>query len=132
MNTLPAEITSVKVHGNLSLVELKLEGTNFKSIVIETPATASYLKKGNTINVLFKETEVVIGKGNNRAISLRNLLVCTITNIEKGVLLCRLSLKFKAHSIVSIITTNAVEQLDLKEGEQITAMIKTNEIMLSE
>ena len=132
MNTLPAEIISVKVHGNLSLVELQLEGTNFKSIVIETPATASYLKKGNTINVLFKETEVIIGKGNNQAISLRNLLVCTITNIEKGVLLCRLSLMFKGHSIVSIITTNAVEQLDLKEGEQITAMIKTNEIMLLE
>lgn len=132
MNTLRAEITSVKVHGNLSLVELQLEGTTLKSIVIETPATASYLKKGNTINVLFKETEVIIGKGKGQPISLRNILDCTITNIEKGVLLSKLSLKFKEHSIASIITTNAVEHLDLKKGEQITAMIKTNEIMLSD
>jgi molybdate transport system regulatory protein len=34
-------------------------------------------------------------------------------------------------NITSIITSNAVEQLQIKVGSQVTAMIKTNEIMLS-
>jgi molybdopterin-binding protein len=34
--------------------------------------------------------------------------------------------------ISSIITTNAVKQLELKEGVAVTAMVKTNEILISE
>ena len=37
-----------------------------------------------------------------------------------------------AGKVVSVITTNAVNELQLKPGTQITAMIKTNEIMLTE
>ena len=103
-----------------------------KSIVIETPASCSYLAKGKSVNVLFKETEVVIGKGNNLAISLQNRLTCTIKHIEKGVLLTKLTLATQNTEIFSIITTDAVTQLDLKVGEQVVAMVKTNEVMLSE
>jgi molybdate transport system regulatory protein len=131
MNILNGKIISIKVSGNLSLVTIDVNDILLKAIVIETPQTASYLQTGNLINVIFKETEVVIGKGTEHWLSLQNKLPATIREIENGALLCRLTLDSKAGKIVAIVTLDAVLQLQLKAGESITAMIKTNEIMLS-
>ena len=62
MNSLKGVIEQVEVNGNLSLVNLKVGECNFKSIVIETPETAEYLRIGNTVDVLFKETEALLQK----------------------------------------------------------------------
>ncbi len=132
MNILTGKIASININGQLSLVRVKVDGTTLTSIVIDTPETASYLQIGNTINVIFKETEVIIGKGTGHQISLRNQLVGKIKSIESGELLSKLILDSTAGEVTSIITTNAVRQLQLKVGDQATAMIKTNEMMLSE
>jgi len=132
MNTLKGEIISIKVNGNLSLVTINVSDIIFKTIVIETPGTASYLKTGNKINVIFKETEVVIGKGLEHFVSLQNRLTGNIIGIENGALLSKLTIDTPVGNIVAIITLDAVVQLKLQLGEIITAMIKTNEIMLSE
>ncbi|HEY8661558.1 MAG TPA: TOBE domain-containing protein [Hanamia sp.] len=132
MNTLKGEIISIKVNGNLSLVTINVSDIIFKTIVIENPDTASYLKTGNKINVIFKETEVVIGKGLEHFVSLQNRLTGNIIEIENGALLSKLTIDTPVGNIVAIITLDAVVQLKLQVGEIITAMIKTNEIMLSE
>jgi len=101
------------------------------SIVIETPETAGYLKVGTPIKVMFKETEVIIGKI-SKDISLQNRIPVKVGHIKKGQLLSQLDLQFGNHTISSIITSNAVNQLQLAVGTDAIAMIKTNEIMLSE
>ncbi len=52
--------------------------------------------------------------------------------IESGQLLSRLALKTAVGLIFSVITTKAVNQLQLQVGSEITAMVKTNEVMLTE
>ena len=131
MNILRGKIISIKVNGTVSLVTIDVKGILIKTIVIETPQTASYLITGNSINAIFKETEVVIGKGLEHFVSLQNKLPATILEIENGVLLSKLILDTPAGKITAVITSDAVAQLRLQSGEQITAMIKTNEIMLS-
>ncbi|TSE11354.1 MULTISPECIES: TOBE domain-containing protein [Aquimarina] len=132
MNILKGKITAVKTNGNLSLVEIDVDNISFKTIVVETPDTASYLTKGNIVKVIFKETEVIIGKGVEHAVSMQNKIVGKILTIENGELLSKLTIDIGVGNIVSIITTNAVQELRLQVDEKITAMIKTNEIMLSE
>ncbi len=132
MNILKGKITAVKTNGNLSLVEIDVDNIPFKTIVVETPDTASYLTKGNIVKVIFKETEVIIGKGVEHAVSMQNKIVGKILTIENGELLSKLTIDIGVGKIVSIITTNAVQELRLQVDEKITAMIKTNEIMLSE
>lgn len=132
MNCLQGKVESLNVYNNLTLATIKVGDVLMKSIVIETPETCPYLVVGKPIMVLFKETEVVIGKGNNLEISLQNRFECTIKHIKKGVLLSKLTLSTQGTEIFSIITSNAVEQLELVVGHQVLAMIKTNEIMLSE
>ena len=111
---------------------MKVKEIRLSAIVIDTPETASYLKIGQSINVIFKETEVIIGKGVEHHISLQNKLEGTVQSIESGSLLSKLILDTIAGNVTSIITTNAVNQLQLEAGSKITAMVKTNEMMLSE
>ena len=131
MNTIKGKITSIDVNGSMSLVGINANDVPLKAIVIDTPESATYLKTGNAVKVIFKETEVIIGKGAEHRISLRNKFVGKIHEIEKGELLSKLIVNTAAGKITSIITTNAVQQLQLNIGDEVTAMIKTNEMMLS-
>ncbi|WP_348799990.1 TOBE domain-containing protein [Flavobacterium adhaerens] len=131
MNSLLGNITEINTDGSLSLVKIKVQNTVITSIVIDTPETSNYLKKGNNIKVLFKETEVILVKDFNGTISLQNKIDCRVHSFEKGKLLCKIVLSFDDHKITSVITRNAFDQLQIQENEAITAMIKTNEISLS-
>ncbi len=131
MNTLNGIISEITTEGSLSLVKIKVEDTLFTSIIIDTPETLSLLNVGNTVTVLFKETEVIISKTKAGSISLQNILPCTVQNIKKNKLLCQLTLTWKEYLIDSIITTTAFESMNLQQGSIVYAMIKTNEILLA-
>lgn len=132
MNSLPGTIVDIEVSGHLSLVTVEVHSkTRIKAIVVETPESADYLKKGKAINVLFKETEVVIGVGESFHISLQNQIPGTIKNIDKGTLLGKVVLETPMGEITSIISSNAIDQLKLKNNAPATALIKLNEIMLA-
>lgn len=132
MNLLRGTITEIKVHGNLSLVRVSVSNITLTSIVIETPETVAYLKIGKEVKVMFKETEVIIGTAQDPGISLQNQIPVAIKEVVPGVLLSELLLEFNGKMIRSVITSRAVEQLGLTAGDRVTAMVKTNEVMLAE
>ncbi|MEP7231566.1 MAG: TOBE domain-containing protein [Ginsengibacter sp.] len=132
MNIVTGVITSIKVSGNISLVTVTANNICFKTMVIETPGTAAWLKMDNKINVIFKETEVIIGKGLEHLVSLQNKVPGKIIEIQKGELMCKITVDTIVGNIVAIISLDAVMQLNLQPGETVTAMIKTNEIMISQ
>lgn len=131
MNKLTGHITNIKTYEGISLVRALVNATEFTSIVIDTPQTASYLQQGGEVQLIFKETELIIAKDLQPNISIQNRLPCRIASIKKGVLLCEITLIFGQNQIKSIITSKACEELQLKEQEEILALIKTNEISLS-
>ncbi len=130
MNILQGQISNIQINGSLALVTIKVNDIDFTAIVIETQETANYLEVGHTIHVVFKETEVVIAAGAIKNISLQNRISGTITHLKKGTLLSKITIATRIGNIVSMITTNAVDQLQIKIGSDVTAMIKTNEILL--
>jgi molybdate transport system regulatory protein len=132
MNILKGKISKLNVSGSLTLINILVNEIGVSAIVIDTPETAPYLKVANNITVIFKETEVIIGVGNTDGISMRNKFFGAISKIESKELLSKLTIKTAVGNVCSIITTNAVTQLGLKVGLEVTAMVKTNEIMLSE
>lgn len=133
MNSLRGNIYEIRQNGNLSLVTIKLSADLFlKTIIVETPQSASYLTIGHPINVLFKETEVVMGTNMEHQISLQNKIPAVIKDLEKGSLLSRVIVESSVGSIESIISTNALDSLKLTKGMKVMAMIKLNEIMLGE
>jgi len=132
MNKLKGIIISVEVCDSLSLVTVQCEDAFFSVIIIETPQTVDYLIKNKAINILFKETEVILASDETHKISIENVFPCKITDIKKGKLLSSIRLLYYENELTSIITSQSLEKLKLEPGMKITAMVKTNEIMLAQ
>ncbi|MFC2086105.1 molybdopterin-binding protein [Bacteroidota bacterium] len=130
MNKLHATITEIETADSISMVNLDVDGIKFCSIIIETPETASYLKTGNQVEIVFKETEVSIAKRDYSDISLSNKLPVKINRIIRGKILSELLMDFYNNRISSIIPTHFVDRQKLKIGDEVYAMIKSNEIMI--
>jgi len=64
-------------------------------------------------------------------ISARNRLAGTITSIKLGRVMAEVVLEVGENEIVSVVTRTSVEELGLAEGDQVTAIIKSTEVMLA-
>lgn len=130
MNKLKGKIMNIESSEHISIVDIEVEGDLFSSIIIETPETADYLRIGNEVFMLFKETEVSIGKALSGNLSLRNRLKSKIKTIEKGKVLTKITLDYKRKDIISIITTRSANNLDLKVGDEVQGLVKANEVII--
>jgi len=132
LNRLTAQIVDILSSGTLSQVTAECGGVLFSCVVLETPESTPFLQKGAIIDLLFKETEVSIAVDFDGKISLRNQIKMLISHIEAHPVLSILTLSHPEFSITSIITTGSVKRLDLYEGQEVTALIKANEISIME
>ncbi|WP_305983481.1 TOBE domain-containing protein [Roseivirga thermotolerans] len=131
MNSFKAKIIDIKTSGSFSLVSLEAIGLKLKSIVIDTPQTADYLQINQEVSVIFKELEVSVATTPNLPISLQNQIPGSIIALQKGELLARITLQTQVGPITSIITAISADELELTVGQEVFALIKTNELMLS-
>ncbi len=132
MNRLLGTITAIEFNEHLALVDVVAGQNTFTAILMETPLNAPYLKVGNTVAILFKETEVSLAKNLSGQISLRNIIRGTVRYIRRGDILCEVVLDRAGQTITSIITTRAVKRLELQEGDEVDALVKANEVSLME
>ena len=132
MNRLKGKIELIKSHDEMLLIELNVQHIKIIAIIIGRPNDYSYLETGNEITILFKENEVSISTNKTLDISIQNKLTCTVSSILKGKLLSQINLNFIDFTLTSIITTNSVQNLNLKPQDTVTALIKPNKIILSE
>jgi molybdate transport system regulatory protein len=132
VNSFKGHITYLETADALSLVSICTgSGLVFKTVLIDTPETAPYLSEGNEVQVLFKETEVIISTDENPAISLQNRIPCTVTAVERSQILSRIVLETPDGPLVSVISTAATESLGLAANSKVMALIKLNEITLA-
>ena len=94
MNRLKGKIELINSHDELLLIELNIQETKMKAIIIGKSHDYSYLEIGNEIAILFKETEVTISSDKTLNISIQNKLICTIDSIKKGTALKSSKFKF--------------------------------------
>lgn len=132
MNKLLGEITSITSSGNISLVEAKVDDVVLSAMIIGNTTNTHFLKIGNKVQLLFKESEVSIAKNFEGEISLRNRLIGQVLKIKNGIVFSEISFDFKGNRMVSLITTRSVERLGLEVGDEITGFVKSNEVILSE
>jgi len=87
---------------------------------------------GEDIYLIIKESEVMISTSAPCDISISNRIESTITNVKKGEILCEVELEFGRQKLVSIITIESAERLDLKVGNKAYALIKATEVYLED
>lgn len=132
MNRLPGIISAIESSEHLALVDVVAGPDTFTAMLMETPLNAPYLKIGNAVDVLFKETEVALAKNLSGQISLRNIIRARVRQIRRGDILCEVVLDYQEQTVTSIITTRAVKRLGLQEGDEVDALVKANEVSLME
>lgn len=132
MNRLRGIITAIESNEHLSLVDVAAGPNTFTAMLMETPLNAPYLKVGNPVAVLFKETEVSLAKNLSGQISLRNIVRAKVRHIRRGEILSEVLLDYQEQTVTSIITTRAVKRLELQEGDEVDALVKANEVSLME
>ncbi len=130
MNKLKGIITQIQSSGALLLVDADVEGQKFSALLIESNPRHVWLKEGNQVNLVFKETEVSLAKELTGRISLRNRMKCRVLAFDRGELLSTVKLQFNHYALVSAITTRSADMLELKEGDEIEALVKANEVSL--
>ena len=130
MNKLYGKIVFIESSGDMSIVDADVRGDTFSTIVLETPQSAPYLKIGEEVTLLFKETEVSIGKNLSGMMSLRNRISSRIKKLTSGGILTQVVLDYKGQEIVSIISSRSARGLNLKSGDDVEWLVKTNEISL--
>jgi len=128
MNRLPATISSVEAHGSVALVEAMVAERRFSATLIGAGDEARAWPAGMPVTLLFKETEVSLAKNLSGLISMRNRMPATVAAIERGTILAKVSLLFDGHRIESIITTRSSHALALAPGDQVEALVKSNEM----
>ena len=94
MNRIEVTINEVSSSGGVILVDLLAENCPMSALLIDAAENPTWLKKGNTILAIFKETEVSIAKDFTGKISMRNKLTCIIRNIEHGQLMSIVNITF--------------------------------------
>ena len=63
-------------------------------------------------------------------ISARNQLRGTVETVDLGVVTAKVGVRVGENLIESIITKQSVEDLNIKVGSEVTALIKSTEVML--
>jgi molybdate transport system regulatory protein len=130
MNQLNAVIQSMETEENISIIVAAAAGKEWYALVIDNIDTAPHLKPGSAVALVFKETAVSLAKGVSGQLSIRNRLAGTVSRIKIGTTLSEVGLHCDGFSLTSIITTNAVQELNLQEGDVVEALIKTTDISL--
>jgi molybdopterin-binding protein len=65
------------------------------------------------------------------SLSARNRLRGRITEIRLGDIMAHVTVKVGSNLIESVITRRSAEELGLKKGDTVTAVIKPTEVMIS-
>jgi molybdopterin-binding protein len=63
-------------------------------------------------------------------ISGRNQLKATVKEVVRGAVMAKVVLDYKGDELVSVITNDSVNDLDLKPGDKVTALVKATEMMV--
>jgi molybdopterin-binding protein len=63
-------------------------------------------------------------------LSARNQLPGTVKSVVLGAVMAEVVVEVGDHQVVSVVTRHACENLDLKAGDAVTAVVKATEVMI--
>jgi len=131
MNKLKAKITGIEESGSLSIVWLNVNDIILNAIIIENKSSANYLEIDREVELLFKETELILSKAEPLNLSISNSIPGIVDSISYGSLLSKVNISTSAVSLIAILQRHSLKPLNLEKGNLVYGLIKTNEILLS-
>lgn len=132
MNKLKGIIKNIQSHEGISLIDIVIDEDEFSSLIINSNITDEYIKLGNFVNLLFKETEISVKNYHPEFHKKRkNKIVTTVKKIQEGIILSEIQFDYKKQIITAVILSRHLRELDLQENDKAILILRTQEILLS-
>lgn len=129
-NELNGMIVEIKSGGVMSEVVVKVSDEVMISANITNDSKESLaLKIGEEVLLLVKSSFVILSKEKLRA-TARNNIKASVTEVNKGAVNDEVKLSLGEKSLCSVITNDAVEDLDIQKGDTVYAMFKASSVIL--
>jgi len=129
MSHIQASITRIQNVENLHIITFESANTSLSMMSLELHPKINI---GTQVLLTSKATSVGIAKQSSQELSFCNQLPTKILSIEIGELLCSLELSFGSFIIESIITTTALQRMQLEVGMDVIALIKSSDLFIEE
>ncbi|MEA3353291.1 MAG: TOBE domain-containing protein [Campylobacterota bacterium] len=113
-------------------IHLKLKSSlTLVSVITKGSVDSLDLKTGDEVVAIFKSNSVLLSSNSHIKISAQNQLKGKIETIHKGEVNSEVILDLGgSEKIAAVIPSNSIEDLKFKEGESVTAIIKSSDVMI--
>ena len=131
-NQIPGTVTSVTPGEVMATVKTRLTGGQDITAAITLEAVKELgLAEGSAVRAMVKSTEVSLATGPVAGLSIRNQIPGTITDVATGGAMATVKITVKGGELTAAITRDAVTDLGLAPGTEVTALIKSTEVSLA-
>jgi len=131
-NKVQGQVTDIHAGEVMSLVTVQAGEHRLVASVTNEGVKELQLKPKDTVTAVIKSTEVMLAKGHlsPNAVSARNRLAGQVASVQKGEAMSLVTVNVGTMKLGAAITRQAVDEMGLKQGDQVTALIKATEVML--
>ncbi|MDI2124616.1 TOBE domain-containing protein [Yinghuangia seranimata] len=130
-NQIAGTVSSVSPGEAMATVKVRLVGGQEVTAAITLEAAKELaLASGSPVRVLVKSTEVALATGSVDGLSIRNRLPGTVTDVNAGGAMASVKVAVAGGELTAAITKDAVEDLGLAAGVEVTALVKSTEVSL--
>lgn len=110
-------------------VKLK-SGYSLVSVITNSAVESLDLNLGDEVVCIFKSSSVLLTTDTTLNISARNKFQGKIDSITKGEVNAQITIDIGGDTIASVITSGSVDSLKLKKGCDVSAIIKSSDVMI--
>jgi len=129
MNKLKATISEIQSVDNLCIVSFVAQDTQMQMMSLGLNPN---IKVGSSVILGVKSSNIFLAKNLSGMLSASNQLKCKIKSINNGKLLSSIKLEFGDEIIQSVITLSSSIKMNLLEGDEVVAIIKSSELSILE
>ncbi|MFI0715880.1 molybdopterin-binding protein [Streptomyces inhibens] len=131
-NQIPGTVVSVTPGEVMATVKVRLtSGQEITAAITLEAVNELGVEEGFEVRTLIKSTEVALATGAVDGLSIRNQIPGTVTDITTGGAMAGVKVAVAGGELTAAITKDAVEDLGLTTGSEVTALIKSTEISLA-
>ena len=129
MNKLKATISEIQSVDNLCIVSFVAQDTQMQMMSL---GLNQNIKVDSSVILGVKSSNIFLAKNLSGMLSASNQLKCKIKSINNGKLLSSIKLEFGDEIIQSVITLSSSIKMNLLEGDEVVAIIKSSELSILE
>ncbi|KHE91094.1 MAG: TOBE domain-containing protein [Candidatus Scalindua rubra] len=119
----------VKGHIHAS-VQILWKSIPLSVVITKASCEDMHLSEGDSITVLIKGTDVMLAKSLSGMISARNRVSGIVKQIIRGDVVSKVFVESQEEMLHAIITNTSLEEMDIREGNEIMAIVKSTELIL--